>query len=130
MWFYVSRESKSCDTYIESLHEGSIYASTVCENTAIEKTNRYTQEVNIHENENDITSTQNMINDARERRKIKSKRIHCDECQMRFNKDQTFKAHMKKVHGGKPVNQLNLQESNNIHMTFQKNNRNLRSYKT
>ena len=73
-----------------------------------------------------------MINDARERRKLKSKRINCDKCQMRFNKEQTFQAHMKKVHGDKTTKQLNLQKGQeliNREMTFPKNTRNLRSYK-
>ena len=96
---------------------------------------------NTDEVSDDITSTQNMIIDARARKqskdvslkcdnckfetrsitlfkkhtngctktlenelenettKKKSKRIHCDKCIKKFNKESTYKSHMKNTHG-------------------------------
>ena len=97
----------SLNSHVHSTHE-STHDCNVCDFKATDKVSLERHIQSTHED--DITSTQNMISDARARREIKSKskRINCDKCQMRFNKEQTFQAHMKKVHGDKIMNQLAL----------------------
>ena len=109
-------------------------------------TNKNTTE-DIHE-ENDITSTQNMIKEARLRRELKgkqnnSKRIHCNICEKRFNKEHTFKHHMKVIHkeedteveilsqisNSKSKSKLIMNNNKSKEMTFQENKRSLRSKK-
>ena len=99
-------------------------------------------ESNIESNIDDITSTQNMINGARARRdsvknqnqsskvKIASRRINCENCDKKFNKESTFKTHMKNVHG-KDINNESIESNNQtqVMLTFHERTRTLRSYK-
>ena len=81
----------------------------------------------------------------------KSKRIQCEYCEKKFNKQATFKIHMKSVHENQVSSQkeINLSQNNEINetnnsrnsrfnsklsksqskLTFQDNSRILRSYK-
>ena len=82
---------------------------------------------NDQEEENeDMTSTQNMIKDARARRQNLSKRIQCNKCEKKFNKESTFKNHMKTIHREEISTSQN---SNQSKMTLPTNERRLRSYK-
>ena len=82
---------------------------------------------NDKEEDNDaMTSTQNMIKAARERRQNVSKRIQCNNCEKRFNKDSTYKKHMRTVHSEEASAN---QHSNQVEVTLPNNDRTLRSYK-
>ena len=66
---------------------------------------------------------------------MRSKRIHCDQCGNKFNKEATFHTHMKNIHGkeasqSKGNNQKQqYTNSNQLNLTFQERTRTLRSYK-
>ena len=72
-----------------------------------------------------------MIKDARERRaNTKSKRIHCDQCDKKFNKESTFQTHMKNIHGKEVSQSQNNQNNlNQVKLTFHGRTRTLRSHK-
>ena len=58
----------------------------------------------------------------------KSKRLHCNKCEKKFNKEATYKIHMTKIH---QETVMALQTENKIQseLTFQDKTRTLRSYK-
>ena len=78
-----------------------------------------------------MTSTQNMIRDARARRQKVTKRIQCNSCEKKFNKESTFKNHMKNIHREEASSQNSNTNSklNQQKVTLPKNERILRSYK-
>ena len=110
--------------FLKRMRSESEKCKNVTENTTIDKEGET----------EDITSTQNMVKDARKRRAtLRSKRIHCDQCGNKFNKQATFETHMKNVHGkessqGKGNIQINI-NSNQSNLTFHERTRTLRSYK-
>ena len=55
-----------------------------------------------------------------------SKRIHCDKCERKFNKEATYKVHMENNHG-EITNEMNKQTQ--VSVTFLTEKRNLRSVK-
>ena len=60
----------------------------------------------------------------------KSKRIHCNKCDKKFNKEATFRTHMKNIH--QELNESGYNNNNKeaqSNMTFHENTRKLRSYK-
>ena len=67
-----------------------------------------------------------------------SKRIHCNKCDKKFNKESTYEAHMRKAHNesNESSSQRNSNSQMNIEnkimpkLTFQKSTRTLRSNKT
>ena len=74
-----------------------------------------------------------MIRDARARRQNVSKRIQCNSCEKKFNKESTFKNHMKNIHKEEASSQTSSQNSssnlNQRKVTLPQNERILRSYK-
>ena len=137
---FKANKKASLKAHAQSTHENT-HDCNVCDFKATVKASLERHVQSTHED--DITSTQNMISYARARRELKSKskRSHCDICQMRFNKEHTFTAHLKKVHGDTEItttskDQLKLQMMKDNYnykytdMTFQKKTRNLGRYKT
>ena len=59
----------------------------------------------------------------------KSKRIQCKQCDKKFNKEHTFKTHMKSVHNEQTTEARQKEIFNNSKLTFHDTRRNLRSNK-
>ena len=119
---YKATMESNLNQHTKTNHKGDSFSCDQCDYKATLKSNleQHTQMVHkkyhneeINEiNEDSSISTQEMIKAARNRRSMKntmrieqksktyvSKRIKCEKCEMKFNKNETYAKHMIKLHG-------------------------------
>ena len=82
---YVATTKGSLSEHTQSYHETPKFNCNQCDYMASTKTNLNKHKEDIHE--------------VKEKVKYVSKRIKCEKCEKKFNKKETFMAHMNKFHG-------------------------------
>ena len=66
--------------------------------TAVHNTNKFQCNQCDHKEETEGNLMRHKESTHEKKGKYKSKRIQCEKCEKRFNKKETFKTHMKKIH--------------------------------
>ena len=105
----------------ESSHEGN---KSTCDQREYQAASTTNLEQHINREHQKISG--NAKNEARSQTTKKpymSRRLQCDGCDKKFNKEETYKKHMKQVHGGKVDNktsEINQQNKHQSKLTFQR----------
>ena len=95
---YKDTKEESLNDHKHSQHEIRNYQSKQCDYKAVTRSGLNDHEKSIHNKQPEVTQeARNTI----KKPKYISKRIPCSICAKKFNKKETFEAHMKKYHGKK-----------------------------
>ena len=103
---YTAVQKVDLKTHIQCTHENVSYNCNKCDYTAAQKRDLKTHIQSAHEDiqDEDITSTQNMINDSRARKDQKGKASKCENCDFKTTSVTILKQHVKRVHLVKTTN--------------------------